>query len=233
MAARGRGATARRRRAARLKSITAGGCLAGALLVLFWSRVWPYVTAVVVLGGLSAAGWWWWRTDRLLRARDRRWRREEAVRAGHRTLAEVDAMTGTEFEELVAGLCRRDGCTDVRRVGGANDNGADVVARLPDGRSMVIQCKRYKPTSTIASRELRDLLGAKVHFGADLAVFVTTTRFSGPSERFATRHGILAVHRDHLGLWNNGTSLLSLSAVNGRGQGDSRHRARWKQAYGK
>lgn len=56
-----------------------------------------------------------------------------------------------------------------------------------------------------------------MHFGADLAVFVTTTRFSRPSERFAVQHGILAVHRDHLGLWNHGASLLPLSEVNGRG----------------
>ncbi|MFF5366064.1 restriction endonuclease [Streptomyces sp. NPDC013187] len=202
-------------------------------LVLFWSTVWPYVTGALVAFGVGAACWWLWRTDRLVRGRDRLWRQEEAVKAGHRTLAEVDVMTGTAFEELVAALCRRDGCTEVRRVGGANDNGADVVGRLPDGRSVVIQCKRYTPTSTIASRELRDLLGAKVHFGADLAVFVTTTRFSRPSERFALQHGILAVHRDHLGLWNNGASLLSLTEVNGRGQGDSRHRARWKQAYGR
>ncbi|WP_241662354.1 MULTISPECIES: hypothetical protein [unclassified Streptomyces] len=54
---------------------------------------------------------------------------------------------------------------------------------------------------------------------------MTTTRFSRPSERFAM-HGILAVHRDHLGLWNQGASLLSLSEVNGRDQGDSRHSAR-------
>ncbi|WP_455711886.1 hypothetical protein [Streptomyces griseorubiginosus] len=40
------------------------------------------------------------------------------------------------------------------------------------------------------------------------------------------------MHRDHLGLWNNGASLMSLSEVNGRGQGDARHRKRWKQAYG-
>jgi restriction system protein len=202
------------------------------LLVVLWSTVWPYATAVLLLGVVGAIAWWLWRTDRLVRGRDRLWRQEEAVKAGRRTLAEVDAMNGTEFEELVADLCRRDGCTEVRRVGGADDNGADVVGRLPDGRTMVVQCKRYAPSRTIASRELRDLLGARVHFGADLAVFVTTTRFSGPSERFATRHGILAVHRDHLGVWNNGASLLSLSEVNGRGQGTSRHRARWKQAYG-
>jgi restriction system protein len=202
------------------------------LLMVFWSALWPYLVGVLTIGGAAATGWWLRRTHWLLRGRDRRWRQEEAVKAGHRTLAEVDAMTGTEFEELVAGLCRRDGCEEVRRVGGANDNGADVVGRLPDGRTMVIQCKRYAPTSTIASRELRDLLGAKVHFGADLAVFVTTTRFSGPSEKFALQHGILAVHRDHLGLWNNGSSLLSLAEVNGRGQGDARHRARWRGAYG-
>ncbi|MGW8065250.1 restriction endonuclease [Streptomyces ziwulingensis] len=232
MAGRRRGAAARRRRTARPAASAAGG-VALVLMVVSRPVVWPYLAGAVALGALGAAGWWLWRTDRLARGRDRRWRHEEAVRAGHRTLAEVDAMTGTEFEELVAGLCRRDGCTEVRRVGGANDNGADVVGRLPDGRTMVIQCKRYAPSSTIASREVRDLLGAKVHFGADLAVFVTTTRFSRPSERFALQHGILAVHRDHLGLWNNGVRLLSLSEVNGRGQGDSRHRTRWKQAYGK
>ncbi|MFF3140533.1 restriction endonuclease [Streptomyces sp. NPDC057927] len=232
-ARRGRGSAARRRREARLKSAAIGGGVLLVLLVMFWSAVWPYVTAAVLLGGIGAMGWWLWRTDRIVRARDRRWRQDEEVKAGRRTLAEVDGMTGTEFEELVASLCRRDGCTEVRRVGGSHDNGADVLGRLPDGRAMVIQCKRYAPSSTIASRELRDLLGAKVHFRADVVVFVTTTRFSRPSEKFAVEHGILAVHRDHLGLWNNGASLLSLSGVNGHGQGDLRHRARWKQAYGK
>ncbi|MEU9379742.1 restriction endonuclease [Streptomyces sp. NPDC048279] len=234
MAVRRRRIPARRRwRGPGAKPILLGG--GGLLIVLmaFWPQAWPYVVGSVVVGGVGAVGWWLWRTDRRVRARDRRWRQDEVVKVGRRTLTEVDAMTGTEFEELVADLCRRDGCTEVRRVGGSHDNGADVVGRLPDGRTFVIQCKRYAPTSAIASRELRDLLGAKVHFQADVAVFVTTTRFSRPSERFAVEHGILAVHRDHLGLWNNGASLLALSRVNGRGQGDSRHRARWKQAYGK
>lgn len=99
------------------------------------------------------------------------------------------------------------------------------------GTSPAAYSTRYAPTSTIASRELRDLLGARVHFGADLAVFVTTTRFSRPSEKFALQHGILAVHRDHLGVWNGGASLMSLAEINGAGQGDARHRTRWKQAY--
>nr|WP_187327085.1 restriction endonuclease [Streptomyces sp. SID4921] len=201
--------------------------------MVFRAAVWPYAVGVLVLGGAGTAAWWLRRTHREVRERDHAWRQADRVAYGLRTLAEMDAMTGTEFEEQVAALCRRDGCTGVRRVGGANDNGADVVGRLPDGRTMVIQCKRYSPTRAIASREMRDLLGAKVHFGADLAVFVTTTRFSRPSEGFAVQHGILAVHRDHLGLWNSGASMLSLGEVNGGGQGDTRHRTRWRQAYGK
>ncbi|MFE5868669.1 hypothetical protein ACFQ6V_08445 [Streptomyces roseifaciens] len=50
-----------------------------------------------------------------------------------------------------------------------------------------------------------------------MAIFVAATCFSGPAERFATMNDILAVHRDHLGLWNNGASLPSLGVVNGLG----------------
>lgn len=213
--------------------ILGSGALTLILLAVFWSAVWAYVLTAVVLGGVGSGVWWLWRTDRLLRRRDRGWREQDAVQAGHRTLAAVDRMSGTEFEDLVAALCRRDRCTEVRRVGGAGDNGADVIGRLPDGRTMIIQCKRYTPSSAIASRELRDLLGAKAHFGADVAVFVTTTRFSGPSLDFAVQNDILAIHRDTLGLWNNGATLPSLLSVNGSGQGDQRHRTRWKKTYGR
>ncbi|MFE9855221.1 restriction endonuclease [Streptomyces sp. NPDC005780] len=227
-----RGAVARKRRDRRLRSGTIAGVVCGVLLVAFWSVVWPYLVGALAFGGVAGGGWWLWRTDRFLRGGDRQWRHDEAVKAGHRTLAEVDVMTGTEFEDFVVELCRRDGCTDVRRVGGSHDNGADVLGRLPDGRSMVIQCKRYAPKRKIPSREVRDLLGAKVHFKVDVAIFVATTYFSGPAEKFAAENDILAVHRDHFGLWNNGASLPSLGAVNGLGQGDRRHRERRKETYG-
>ncbi|WP_327254189.1 restriction endonuclease [Streptomyces sp. NBC_01244] len=140
-------------------------------------------------------------------------------------------MDGPAFEEFVASLCRRDGCTDVRRVGRSHDDGADVRGRLPDGRTMVIQCKRYNPKRKISNSEVRNLLGSQVHFGADVAVFVTTAYFSGPAERCAVQNGVMAVHRDHLGLWNNGAALPSLASVNGSGQGDRQHRARRRKTY--
>ncbi|MDF2272563.1 restriction endonuclease [Streptomyces coacervatus] len=230
-----RTAPVRRRRTARQDALArrAGAGLVGVLvLVVFWSAIWMYVVGVVVAAAVGGLGWWLWRTDRILRGRDRAWRQQDAVAAGRRSLAEVDAMTGTEFEELVAALCRRDGCREVRCVGGPGDQGADVVGRLPDGRAMVVQCKRYTPSSVIGSREVRELLGSKVHFGADVAVFVTTTRFSRQALEVVVKDGIVAVNRDLLGLWNSGASLSSLMGVSGSGQGDARHRARWRRTYG-
>ncbi|MFC9105548.1 restriction endonuclease [Streptomyces rochei] len=232
MTAKRKGRAALRRHRTQIK--TATGVLAAIVLLgLLRPVLWLYFGAALAAGGAGWLVWRLWRTHRDLRSSDAAWRRQEEITAGQRTLDAVDVMTGTQFEELVAALCRRDGCTEVRRVGGTGDNGADVLGRLPDGRTMVIQCKRYAPHRTVASREVRDLLGAQVHFAADMAVFVATTRFSRQAEAFAVDHHILTVHRDFFGLWNNGTPLLSLAEVNGRGQGQAQHRARWKRTYSK
>jgi restriction system protein len=223
----------RKRRVQRRNAALGGGAILLILMVALWSMIWPYLLAALAVGGLGTVAWRLWRTDRFHRGADRDWRKEDAILAGRRTLTEVDAMSGDDFEEYVAALCRRDGCLDVKRVGGSGDNGADVTGRLPDGRTMIVQCKRYTTSSTIAARELRDLLGSKAHFGADVAVFVTTTRFSRQSLDFAVQNGILAIHRDPLGLWNSGATLQSLMSVNGSGQGDRQHRARWNSTYGK
>ncbi|MER7584514.1 restriction endonuclease [Kitasatospora sp. NPDC097691] len=227
-----RSATARRR-AARLKVFGIGGLVAAVLLVVFWHLVWVYVVVAAAVAGVVAGSWMLWRRDRTARREDRRWRERDAVAAGHRTLAEVDRMTGTEFEDFVAALCRRDGCTRVERVGGAGDNGADIKGVLPDGRTMIVQCKRYAPGNAIPAREIRDLMGALRHHRAEVAVFVTTSRFTRPAQDLCTEHGIWALHRDLLGLWNNGAGLLSFPGINGAGQGDRQHLARWKRTYQK
>ncbi|MFF7409319.1 restriction endonuclease [Streptomyces lydicus] len=117
--------------------------------------------------------------------------------------AEMDADA---FEEAVAGLCERDGCAEVQVVGGANDLGADVVAVAPDGRSLVIQCKRYCADNKVGSQDLQRFGGTcfTVH-GADVAAVVTTSAFTEPAREYADRCGILCFDHDDLIGWASGT----------------------------
>lgn len=226
MAKRRRSKAARRRRAVRLTLVGAGVLV---LVVVFWSRVWPYLLAAAVAGVVGAVGWWAWRTHRTLRERDRVFREEDRILASHRSVAELDGMSGTDFEKLVAALLRRDGCTEVRCTGGPGDHGVDVVGRLPDGRSIAVQCKRYAPHRSISNTEMITLLGSQTHYGADVAVFVTTARITAPAEKVAVQNGILAIHRDHLGHWRSGTAITAFAGLNGTGTGTRKHLKQWKK----
>ncbi|MCC5037061.1 restriction endonuclease [Streptomyces sp. WAC 00631] len=121
---------------------------------------------------------------------------EEEVRGAY------DAMDADAFEQAVAALCERDGCRDVGVVGGANDLGADVVATRPDGRRIVIQCKRYCATNKVGSQELQRFGGTcfTVH-EADVAVLVTTSSFTEPAVDYAAHTGIRCFDGAALAAW--------------------------------
>ncbi|AOP47571.1 restriction endonuclease [Streptomyces lydicus] len=121
-------------------------------------------------------------------------------------LDDYAGMDADAFEEAVAALCERDGCREVQVVGGANDLGADVVAVAPDGRSLVIQCKRYCADNKVGSQDLQRFGGTcfTVH-GADVAAVVTTSAFTDPARDYADRCGILCFDHDDLVGWASGT----------------------------
>lgn len=117
----------------------------------------------------------------------------------------TDGMSGADFERLVARLLQRDGFTDVRIPGGAGDLGADVLAKRPDGRTVVVQCKRYAQQRSVGSPDVQKFLGTCFHeHGADEAWFVTTTRFSKAASDLGTRRGVLLVDRQQLAEWMAG-----------------------------
>lgn len=107
------------------------------------------------------------------------------------------------FEEAVAALCRRDGCTDAEAVGGAGDLGADVVATTPDGRRLVVQCKRYTSENKVGSQDLQRFGGTcyAVH-EAGTAVVVTTGAFTEPALAYAEQCGIVCVDLAGLTAWS-------------------------------
>ncbi|MFI1566731.1 restriction endonuclease [Streptomyces sp. NPDC020490] len=135
---------------------------------------------------------------------------EDARRRARRSLDAVWSMDDRQFEEYVADLCRRDGCTDVKRVGGAGDLGTDVTGLLPDGRRFVIQCKRYAKHRTVGSRDIQTFNGtARAEHGADTPVFVASCVFTKPARDFAAKHRLVLIDVNLLGFWNSGTALTS------------------------
>lgn len=132
---------------------------------------------------------------------------QEAVPPSTPSTAEMyGAMDADAFEEAIAALCERDGCTDVQVVGGAGDLGADVLATAPDGRSVVIQCKRYGPVNKVGSQELQRFGGTcfAVH-EAQVAAVVTTGEFTQPAVEYAEQCGIRCVDHTSLIAWTEGT----------------------------
>ncbi|MGW6906920.1 restriction endonuclease [Streptomyces sp. NPDC054940] len=131
--------------------------------------------------------------------------REDRPLAG--VMATMDAMNGREFEEHIAGLLRRDGCTNVV-VQGSRDRGVDITALTADGRRLAVQCKRFAPHLSITSPELQKFVGAaKVLYGSEVALFVATCPFTRDALNIATEGGITAVHRGLLEEWSAGTAL--------------------------
>ncbi|WP_432152430.1 restriction endonuclease [Streptomyces sp. bgisy029] len=109
------------------------------------------------------------------------------------------------FEEAVAELCRRDGCADAEVVGGAGDLGADVVGTTPDGRRLVVQCKRYGADNRAGSQDLQRFGGTcyAVH-EAEIALVVSTGGFTEPALEYAEQCAILCYGPEELAAWSEG-----------------------------
>lgn len=154
--------------------LLAAGAAAG--LALLWAVIsWLLANwwALIVLGALAVLGATVWAHHRRQRqAWDRV--RQQALRYG---LPQLDALHHRDFEYAVRDLMRRDGCTDARQIGGAGDNGADVLATDPLGRTWVIQCKHRKDGdrgSAVGTPDLQRVNGtARQLYGADVVLVVT------------------------------------------------------------
>ncbi|MFF9204406.1 restriction endonuclease [Streptomyces sp. NPDC014986] len=112
------------------------------------------------------------------RGQYRRWRQDGH---GHLPdgLEQWRALSPGGFEHAVARLCQRDGCTRVEVLGGANDRAGDVRARTPDGRWLLVQCKRYGEGKRVSVEVLYQVNGTyRESHGCDLAAVVTTSTFT-------------------------------------------------------
>ncbi|QEV21142.1 restriction endonuclease [Streptomyces alboniger] len=121
-------------------------------------------------------------------------------------MRELAAMSPTEFEQACAELLVRDGFTDVQRVGGPGDLGADVRAVDSDGDLVILQCKRYR--ARVTSGHVQQFNGtARPHHGADVAIMIGLAGFTDPAATFARQHHITVLGRAEIKKWAHGTHL--------------------------
>lgn len=115
------------------------------------------------------------------------------------SLDDMLSMDPTEFEVFTGKALTALGYTNVSRVGGAGDLAADLVTRDPQGRSAIVQCKRYTPGSKVGSPTLQSFIGMKqVHHKADRGIFVTTADYSQQAIDLAKQHDIVLINGDDL-----------------------------------
>ncbi|MCW3816962.1 restriction endonuclease [Micromonospora sp. DR5-3] len=131
-------------------------------------------------------------------------RRQRAVHAERdRLIAVTDAMSGAEFEQWFARLLIVSGFRQVRVCGGSGDRGADVTAIAPDGRRVVVQCKRQSAGNRVGSAAIQRFAGTcrEIHHG-ELCMIVTNGFFTnGDGVHLARRLDITLVDRSSLELW--------------------------------
>lgn len=143
----------------------------------------------------------WWVRGWVVRARERRL-------VARTDLSHVDQMSGPRFEEHVAGLMRTHGYTKVTVVGGAEDGGVDVRAQAPDGRPVVVQCKRWR--RPVPPNEVRAFLGALARsYRGCTGMLVASNGFTEAAAREADGAMVL-VDRHGLALWMRGEQVPAL-----------------------
>ncbi|MFJ9528087.1 restriction endonuclease [Streptomyces cyaneofuscatus] len=159
---------------------------------------------LIVLGAAAIVGGAVW-GHRLQQRRAWDRVRQQALRYG---LPQLDALHHRDFEYAIRDLMLRDGCTGARQIGGAGDNGADVLATDPLGRTWVIQCKHRRDGdrgSAVGTPDLQRVNGtARQLYGADIVLVVTNGQFSTPCAPLAAQLHMHLADRRTLATWAGG-----------------------------
>jgi restriction system protein len=113
------------------------------------------------------------------------------------SMAAIDAMTGTEFENYVAARLRRAGW-QVTFTSVTGDYGVDLIAEK-DGKSVAIQCKRHgNPVGVAAVQQV--VSGAR-HHGCTKSIVVSNQEFTQAAKQLAFTHGCQLIGRKALQAW--------------------------------
>lgn len=104
----------------------------------------------------------------------------------------TEHLSPSAFERLIQRILREKGFTQVEVLGRTGDGGIDGrgIARINGILSfhIIFQCKRFKGTSKVGSKDIRDFRGAMVG-RTDKGLFITTSTFTRDAIAEANRDG--------------------------------------------
>lgn len=108
--------------------------------------------------------------------------------ASHISLSDLladasNVQKGQYFENRCARILSAKGFS-VSVVGGSGDQGIDILARDPNSRKVVAQCK-YKSSGSVGVAVLRDLHYAVITENAYQGIIFSSTKFTSGAEQFA------------------------------------------------
>lgn len=125
------------------------------------------------------------------------WMRRKALRALE--IAQIDIMTGEEFEEYVTELLRSRGYK-TRMTPRSGDYGVDIIASK-DGIKTAVQIKRY--SKKLDQKPIREAVTGMAirQYGCTKAMVVTNSTFTKAAVFLAAESSCELVDREKLGEW--------------------------------
>jgi restriction endonuclease Mrr len=114
---------------------------------------------------------------------------------GHAIAADLDQLSGTEFEEFLAGLFRAQGyVAELTPLTG--DYGADLIL-IKDGQRIAVQAKRYVGSVGVAA--VQEALSGQAYYQCETAWVVTTGAFTTNALELAKKSGVKLIGRSDIG----------------------------------
>ena len=112
-------------------------------------------------------------------------------------LSAIQSMDPTEFEQLCVRLLLDLGYSGLRRSDDDGDLSADIVGTDRQGRSVVVECKRYDG-DTVGSPAIESMIGVMATHRADRGILMTTAEFPLPAVDLAIRHDLVLIDGNDL-----------------------------------
>ena len=114
-------------------------------------------------------------------------------------IANIDSMTGIEFEQYLQRILANQGYS-VNVTQASGDLGVDLIASRNSDK-IAIQAKRY--STNVSRRAISDAVAGMYHYGCNKAMVITNSYFSPGAKALAESTDCILINRDTLAEWVN------------------------------